>query len=157
MKTEIARFCEDRVAIPMSKLRMHPVEPKLSQLLIMLMLEEKVPTDLLDLVKPYPPFHIAQTRCKVYGYEVDEKVATFLTVAGLNPGIMVMYLTYFAYKIRERGLDKKVDINMVCTHLLPNGLFDQNDLHEIWDSQKIDAFPDNALDHSEYIESLILK
>jgi len=80
---------------------------------------------------------------------------TLVEHIGRSAGAAVMYAYYLHHKLPENTL---VDVNEISMNLFPWGFFSEEQLHEIWEAQKVPpnkrkgaciGAPDNMIDYPE--------
>lgn len=83
-----------------------------------------------------------------------------LLVVALNietPGQAVLYIWYLQYQSKKLK-ETHLTLDTICYKIFPNGFFSKEDLHTIWESQKIRAngmSSDNLVDYISAGESML--
>lgn len=91
-------------------------------------------------------YKILTSRAKWGGVDFTPNAAFFLSFVSSTPGEAVMYAA--ALKAVQTRAGGKVDLTTVIDRGFPMGVPTKEELHRIWDDQKVNLTPDNALDHS---------
>lgn len=100
-------------------------------------------------------------RCEMFPIKYEKRLQIWLTVMnhqfGIGGMILIAYFVQWAAyrKLKAEwalsgGVDemtKEVDLGFVCEQVFPFGVFAKSTVHEFWDKQKVDASPDNLIDH----------
>jgi hypothetical protein len=155
---------EHYVSKKINKLKKYPFSKDGFKLLTILMLTEdnKLDNDIADIIKKSLGLQIFKTRLESLGYEISNKCVIVFSDAILTPGIAVLYVYFIAYKMKQHNL-QKLEINELCSHIIPMGLPSQQDLNIIWDEQKVERLndgtfnSDNLVDYETAAQSLIYK
>lgn len=101
-----------------------------------------------------PIIQVIEKRLVLYNYKM-----TFAAIFALgmifddNLGSNTMNMTYLEYRTKIRKV-KKVDMNFLGGEALPYGKLKESIYHRLWNEQKINKIPDNALDYPEVIQRL---
>ena len=82
----------------------------------------------------------------------DHRAILFLSMIAENPGAAIMYLWYIQYVCKKKGI-LEVDFDKLCMDVFPMGFLSQDDLHKIWDGQKVkrdkQGSSDNLVDYAD--------
>lgn len=94
-------------------------------------------------------YRVLTKRIAFYPIEIEERVKATLTLTGIcqTPGTVMLYLAFIMGKAAELGI-KVVTMDDWAMKMCPMGVFNEKDLHTVWDAQKVMAEPDNLLDHA---------
>jgi len=143
-------FCEK-----FSKLQQHPMDFVHTKLLASILINSLKNIKLEEEEKPFL-FKLIEKRLSVlYDYNLTNDVILWLSYLSANPAIAVMYLTYLQYWSAKNNIDT-IDIDQFC-HIFPDGYPSNDDLHKLWDEQKIldnKTFQDNLLDRPNALISI---
>ena len=63
-----------------------------------------------------------------------------------TPGSAVVYLWYLQYWSKKHGVTD-LNLSYLCERVFPMGFFSEDDIHKVWDAQKVNARPDNLFDY----------
>ena len=101
---------------------------------------------------------ILEDRLKKVGCPLDKASRLLISTACKSPAEVVMYSSYIRYKMKELGIDF-LDIEKLCSEILPGGFFTEKTLREYWDLQKVktesNRGSDNLLDYLKAYESMM--
>lgn len=144
-------FCKEFEKLPIQEM-----DSELASILLQLLLGE-----IKEIPEKDKPFimKLIEKRIEVcFDYEIlDPKLLLFLSIVSETPGKAVMYLTYLQYWANKNNI-KKIDINIFCEKIFPNGFPSDKDLKGLWDSQKIHPKDhmgsDNLIDYKVPLESI---
>lgn len=147
-------FCEK-----FEKLKSHPLDEETAKFLMILGFSSK--TLLSDIANVEVPFlcQLISKRILVsFDYTIeDDRAIVILSQVAQTPGKAVMYLWYLQYYCKKNNI-KSIDLTILCTRIFPNGFPSNEDLSELWKSQKINKSrkedSDNLLDYQSAGESI---
>lgn len=146
-------FCK-----PFSELKRHPMDKETMELLIHLMLikdEIKIPEE----KKPFILKVIEGSLQSRFTFKInDMKLKLFLSHITRSPGCAIMYLTYLQYRCKIQSVIE-INLETFCEKIFGDGLPNDEDLHKLWESQKVkrsktDHGSDNLLDYQSAFKSL---
>ena len=101
-----------------------------------------------------PIIQVIEKRLVLYNYTM-----TFAAIFALGMifddtlGTNTMNMTYLEYRTRIRKVNK-VDMNFLGGEALPYGKLKESLYNRLWDEQKINKSPDNALDYPKVLQKL---
>lgn len=89
----------------------------------------------------------------------DNRLLLFLTHVSKTPGSAIMILWYLQWWCFSRDC-RELTLNEFCERIFPHGFPSQNDLHSIWDGQKVDISnnrgSDNLVDYASAGKSVFI-
>jgi hypothetical protein len=148
---------EKYFCIPFEKSPRHPMDEENSEFLIKLLLADRE----FELPEEEKPFlvKLIEKRLK-YGmtYKIkDSRLILFLAILARNAGSAVMYMTYLQYWCKKKHVIE-IDLNRFCEEIFPMGFPSEDDLHKIWDGQKVmresSGASDNLVDYQSAMTSI---
>lgn len=146
-------FCE-----PFEKLKMHPMSKDVSEILVKLLLYKGAFKELPDKEKPFL-YQVIEKRikyCFTFNIE-DPRLILFLAIVAESPGTAVMYMAYIQYWCKKNGVEV-LDLDTFCEKIFPWGFPNEDDLHKLWDEQKVNRKgthgSDNLLDYETAYKSI---
>ena len=81
----------------------------------------------------------------------DARLLLMMVLICQTPGIAVMYMAYLQYWCKK-NFSESIDLDVFCEKIFPWGFPGDDDLHKLWDSQKVEqngpGSSDNLLDYS---------
>lgn len=86
-------------------------------------------------------------RLKAIDMKISIPAILWLSTFIKSPGEAVMYAHYIAYKFKRRNLGMMIKLDDLAQHCFPWGIFREDQLGEIWATNKIPLSPDNLLDY----------
>lgn len=93
-------------------------------------------------------------RGSIFGFRFETFDAVILLRYCIDsPGEAMLYLWYLQYLCKKHDI-WEISGKILATKFFPNGFFSHEDMETIWKAQKIDALPDNLVDHIDYGKSL---
>ncbi len=137
----------------------HEMDKETTADLLRLMLVKKGNLEIPEKEKPFL-IKVIESRvraCFTYKME-DIRLVLFLAMLTETPGSAVMYLTYLQYWCKKNNCHE-IDLDKFC-QIFPIGFPSKEDLHKIWDGQKIERAKgssissDNLLDHQSAMVSI---
>lgn len=96
--------------------------------------------------------------CFTYSIK-DEKLTFFLAIISERVGIAIVYLWYLQFWCFKNDV-REITIDIFCTQIFPKGFPHIDDIHGIWDAQKVareGTSSDNLLDYAKAGESIQFK
>lgn len=142
-------------------LKRHPMNEEESKIMIGLLFS-RIPEDDAEMNEQFL-CKIIEARFKALGYTMDIKTKAFLAFKTGNPGTAVMYCHFLAYFCKKKNI-KHLTFTEFCDSAFPFGFPSEDDLHLLWDEQKVkkDKDPkevqsgtDNLLDYFEASKSIM--
>lgn len=125
-------FCEK-----FDVLKRHPMTIEQSEIMFKLIfMSMKDPFIFDEDVKPNFLTQIIHTRFSILGYTMDAAVNLFISLMAETPGGATMYVHYLAYKCKKRMIDH-LTLEEMNMYIFPFGFPSSDDLHILWDQQKI--------------------
>lgn len=156
--TKQADAVEKIFCVRFSKLKTFPMSDANSEILVKLLLAKNVIKDIAEKEKPWL-YQIIEKRIQLcFTFKIsDPRLILFIALVAGSPGTAVMYLAYLQYWCKQNNI-KELDLDIFCERIFPMGFPCENDLHELWDSQKINRpdsnGSDNLLDYSSAYQSI---
>lgn len=91
-------------------------------------------------------------RCEIFPIKYEKRLLVWLSVMthkfGIGGMILVAYyVQWCASRLLQATTNKELSLKEVTTHIFAGGVFSKQTMHEFWDKQKVDARPDNLIDH----------
>lgn len=119
---------------------------------------EKVYVRLLDLLSGHQQYKLKQMAKRAehnLSIKLDIRPLVYLSIVTINFASFVMYLAYIQYWAKKNYCPS-IDFEILTTKIFPNGFPIEEDLKNIWYSQKIDpkSGSDNLLDHPDAYRSI---
>ena len=146
---------EELFAKEFDKFKNSPMDKDTSELFITLTLAKNIPIDIPEGKKPFL-YKLMERRLEVlHNYKLDFKTLLFLSFLCKNAGTCVMYIWYLQYEANKRNIDS-IDFK-TFTEIFSWGFPSEDDLHRLWDSQKVlrkGMGSDNLLDYPQAGKSL---
>ena len=95
--------------------------------------------------------NIVGQRVMISGLKITPLAALFAGSVIKSPGEAVMVANYICYKYQDSNVPVPgmVTLNWVATEVFPFGVFSDEQLSDIWDTQKVPFRPDNYLDYAK--------
>lgn len=138
-KTQIENSVEEIFCKPFDKLKSHEMSEEDTELLIMLLMKEKInPTNtpIAEKDKPFLYQVIEKRIDACFTFEItDARLILFLCAIAKSPGTAIMYLAYLQYWCKKNDV-KEIDLEKFA-EIFPNGFPCEEDLQKIWDEQKV--------------------
>jgi hypothetical protein len=92
-----------------------------------------------------------------FTFEMTDCMQVLVGILGKNAGTCIMYLTYLQYRAKKLGV-KKITAMEFAQNIFPMGVPSEEDLHKLWDSQKVKRAEtmasDNLLDYQSALVSI---
>lgn len=152
---------EKFICEPMAALKQKPLDKDASELLIMLCLSSgKFEPPQAE--KPFL-YQVIESRVEhCFTYKIpDKRAILFLSIFSERVGVIIMYLTYLQYWCKKNNV-KEIDLDTLTMRVFPNGIYDEKDLHTIWQSQKVknpsvgrEVMSDNLIDYASALKSIL--
>lgn len=150
-------FCK-----PFGMLKRYPMSDANAEMLMKLLLAKghiKKLTDIPDEGKPFI-YQMLEKRiqhCFTFKVE-DPRLILFLAMITETPGTAVMYLAFIQYWCKQTGV-QMLDLETFCERIFPMGFPSEDDLHKLWDEQKVkrekgNGGSDNLLDYATAYKSI---
>lgn len=108
------------------------------------------------------PMKVFEKRLELAGIEVTKGVKIMMGCLMKTPGEAVLYFCYFLKWCKDNDKNK-VTMEDWSISMFPLGVFQDDDLHGVWESQKVlrandgEFAPDNLVDYSSAFISLLPK
>lgn len=83
-----------------------------------------------------------------FNRDIDPRVAIIIAFEAGSIGSCVLYSYYLQYLCKKKNITGEITLDHFCRDLFPIGLFSENDIHSIWESQKVS----NARENFEGLE-----
>ena len=104
------------------------------------------------------PVKIVQNAIKTrFTFEMTNPMQVLVGILGKSAGTCIMYLTYLQYKAKKLGV-KEITATIFAKDIFPSGFPSEEDLHKLWDSQKVktekSGGSDNLLDYQSALVSI---
>lgn len=94
-------------------------------------------------------------RCSAFNIILTNSVCLFLGgFIAETPGDCSMLSAFLLNKAFEKR-ERKIDIYFLSKYCFPMGFPNREDFNAMWQTQKIDAFPDNLLDYKKGYQSIM--
>lgn len=156
-KTKEENSVEILFASKFEELKRHPMPDEVAKILITLSLAS-IPEDDKEANEQFL-CKIIEKRFKALGYSMDIKARIFLAYMANSPGMAVMYCHYLAYYCKKNNVSSLTFIDL-CMDVFPFGFPSEEDLHKLWDEQKVDRNQDqpgtdNLLDYFHASKSIM--
>jgi len=90
---------------------------------------------------------IIYSRLKAIDIEIGIPAIAWLSTFLKSPGDAVMYAHYIAYRFKKGDIEGVITLDSLLSKVFPRGRFSEEQLLELWDTQKVHMLPDNLLDH----------
>lgn len=74
----------------------------------------------------------------MHTFTMSKAALMMLSILCDRPGIAAEYLCYVQYRCHRQGISH-IDMTAFCTYLFPKGPFRMDDLHRLWELQKIET------------------
>lgn len=78
---------------------------------------------------------VLHKRLALHSFTMSKAAKLFCGTLIDRPGMAVIMLNYFQYKCHSLKI-KHIDMDTLCTRIIPNGWFTPYELHIAWESQK---------------------
>jgi len=148
-KTKEENSVEVLFASKFESLKRHPMTDEVAKILITLSLAP-IPEDDKEANEQFL-CKIIEQRFKALGYTMDIKGRIFLAYMTNSPGMAVMYCHYLAYYCKKNHI-LSLTFTDLCMDVFPFGFPSEEDLHKLWDEQKVhreqdQPGTDNLLDY----------
>lgn len=152
-------FCE-----PLSKKKPQKMNDELSDIFISFSISDEKNIDVDKARKMIWQFSALEKRMEFMSYKADNRVKVFIVM--LDDGAIdkvIMYTYYMQYLCKKHNV-KHITWEIFGTKFFPDGFFSDEDLHSVWDGQKIsrrtndgkiNSGSDNLLDYGIASKSLI--
>lgn len=91
-----------------------------------------------------------------FNREMDSRAAILITIWAKSIGSCLLYMYYAQWMCRKKGISGKFTMDHLV-ELFPMGFYADEDLHVVWDSQKVDNRKENfeGLDLTKGSDNLI--
>lgn len=105
------------------------------------------------------PMKVFESRLDKMGIEMTKGVKIMMGCLMQTPGIAILYVCFFLKWCKDNDTTK-VTLEDWCIKMFPLGVFQEEGLQEVWESQKVkraldeDSTPDNLVDQSTAFKSL---
>jgi hypothetical protein len=153
--TEQENSIEELFAKEFEKTKRHPMDKETSEIFLSLVLSQIGTFDIPENEKPFL-YALMEKRISVlHDYKLDDRVLIFLSWICKSAGIGVMYCWYLQYESKKRNMKDISFDNFV--EIFPMGFPSEDDLHRLWDSQKVlskGMGSDNLLDYPQAGKSM---
>lgn len=150
-ETNNSKAIEVHVCEKMDSLKRVPMDNDLSLTLAQLCL---CPKNELNIPQKEQPFLYRLIEKRVehcFTFKIyDDRLIIFLAIICVSAGGAVMYLWYIQWWCYKNNVTT-VDLDVFCERIFPMGFFSEDDLHKIWDGQKVKRdgmASDNLVDYS---------
>ena len=146
-------FCKE-----MDKAKTETLNKEDFELFIGLCSAKPIPLESVDKKDKFFLYELIEKRVQYsFGYKInDARVIVLIATMARNAGSAVMYLTYLQYKCKKNNT-KEVTFDYLIK-LFPDGFIPDNELHTIWDKQKVKKGEgmgsDNLLDYQSAMKSI---
>jgi len=149
------RAIEEHFCLEFDKLGREPMSKEVGGMLMQLLMVEanNLDTPFEDDV----PWQIkaVKKRAEVFNLKISNTAIVFITaVSDGNIGNMIMYVVYLKYLSNKYNIDE-VTVTEIASTLFPMGFPSEEDMHMLWDKQKISGSPDNLIDYPSAGETII--
>lgn len=93
-----------------------------------------------------------------YQYKLSPWSAIFISFLFQNIGSSVMFLAYLQYWLHDHPqyISREFTPDFLCTYVIPMGVPNEMSLQRLWNSQKVNRTPDNALDWFSFYQDIII-
>lgn len=146
--TEQDNSIEELFAKEFEKTEKYPMDDFTTEMLVKLTLSKNTSYAIPEGEKPFL-YKLMEKRIEVlHDFELDERTLLFLCCICKSAGVSVMYIWYLQYKSKKRNI-KEISLESFC-EIFPVGFPSEDDLHRIWDNQKVlvkGMGSDNLLDY----------
>ena len=153
--TEQENSIEELFAKEFEKTKKEPMDDFVSEMLVKLILSKNMSYSIPEGEKPFL-YKLMEKRISViHDFELDERTLVFLCCICKSAGVCVMYVWYLQYESKKRNM-KQISLEDFC-EIFPMGFPSEDDLHRLWDSQKVltkGMGSDNLLDYPQAGKSL---
>lgn len=153
--TEQENSIEELFAKEFEKTKKEPMDDFVSEMLVKLILSKNMSYSIPEGEKPFL-YKLMEKRISViHDFELDERTLVFLCCICKSAGVCVMYVWYLQYESKKRNM-KQISLENFC-EIFPMGFPSEDDLHRLWDSQKVsrkEMGSDNLLDYTQAGKSL---
>jgi len=99
------------------------------------------------------PFFVKIAKSRLESFltvEISDMVASLLCFIAKNSAEVVMMMAYTQYKAKERGL-RKIRAKEIA-EIFPMGFPSSSSLKEVWEGQKVERSPNNALSSDNLLD-----
>lgn len=149
---------EKIVCQPLEKLKRYRMSDDIAEMLVKMMLYKEAFKNIPDdKEKPFIYKLIAKRIECCFTYKIeDPRLILFLAMISETPGKAVMYLAYLQYWCNKSGV-QLLDLDTFCERIFPFVFPSDDDLHKLWDSQKVNrdsGGSDNLLDYGTAYQSI---
>jgi hypothetical protein len=140
-------FCEE-----FKKLKQQPLSVDGMSLLISLCLNKDSAVVIPEKEKPFL-IKLIESRiknCFTFTYK-DIRFILFIAYLTESPGKAVMflwYIQYWAFKNNKR----EITLELLCSEIIPNGFYSDEDLNKLWGSQKVITPNDGGFDSDNLLD-----
>lgn len=122
----------------MSKLRSVPMNDTQSHVLIAFLLSAESEEKSEELLKEIWTADTMIKRMKAqFGREIDPRVAIIIALGHNSIGSCILYGYYLHWKANQLGISGKITLTHFGENIFPFGMFSEEDIRNIWDSQKV--------------------
>lgn len=159
-KVKDPKAIEEIVCLKMKDLKQIPMNDSWTEMLILLAAAGKKIPKTLESEKPFLVQVIEKRMKHCFTFKInDDRLYIFLAVITTRPGPAMLYLWYLQWWCFTHNV-KELDLDMFC-EIFPWGFPSDDDLHKIWDSQKVSTKErggsDNLVDYASAGESIQFK
>lgn len=144
---------EKHITEVMSKLETEQCD-KGTTMLILDMLAQRGSINLVDDEKPFL-FKLIEKRMVHFTFEItDVRLILLLSFISKSAGVAVLYLWYLQYWCKKNN-SRNINLDKLCIEVFPMGFFKEDDLKQVWLSQKVQVpkgnliLSDNLVDYPE--------
>lgn len=156
-ETQNPKAIEENVCRPMRNSQCKEMDRDLFELLGSLVIaKENIPIPQKE--KPFL-FQIIEKRvehCFQFIF-TDNRPVLFLCAIAETPGSAILYLWYLQWWCANHDI-KEVSLELFCERIFPMGFPSKEDLHKIWDNQKVkskEGSINNLIDYASAGQSLL--
>lgn len=162
-KEECKTVVETTVCRPISQFKQYPLTEDQCKVLVNILLSEgniPVNEEYQNLLNKDMLYQMIHNRFKVYNLKCRLDFELLCYNVFRSPGEVSIMAAYIAYWTRNYNITRELTHVDWC-NIFMMGYYSSEDLGKVWDAQKVNpdevgGMMDNALDYSEFNESIIL-
>jgi len=131
------------VCEPMSKLKSVPMDMDTTSVMLKFMMDPGSKLAAEGIIKQVWQATAMRERMKgQFGRDMDPRVAILLTMWAKSIGSCLLYMYYCHWMCEKKGIKGEFTIDHLV-EFFPMGFFEEEDIHKVWDSQKVDNRREN--------------
>lgn len=134
---------ETIVCEAMGKLKSVPMDDHTTSVMLKFMMDINSEAKADEIVKQIWQAEAIKARMLAqFGRELDSRCAILIVMWAKSIGSSLLYMYYMQWMCRAKGIQGKLTMDHLV-EIFPMGFFADEDLHTIWDTQKVDNRREN--------------